>query len=85
MAGKQIGLVQKKTSSGGEPVFIEMPFKAVVYCGYVDILVHLNCGDRAAIRNYNKTVGAAYPNLLVKDEKAWQTQRKILSAALRNK
>ena len=61
-----------------------MPLRPVVLCGYVDILVNLNCDGVDEVRNYNKEVGQIYPELKV-DEGNWKKNRKSQQEALKRK
>jgi hypothetical protein len=62
---------------------VKMP-KAQVYCGFAEILVHLNCSNVADLRKHNQTIGKDYEKLHV-EETNWQKNRKKLLSQLQDK
>lgn len=51
--------------------------RKLAYCGYADILAHLNCRSAADIRAYNDKVGGLNAGLYIPEER-WQKSKNKL-------
>jgi hypothetical protein len=61
-----------------------MASAAVVYCGYAEILAHVECKNLEALRSYNSKMSQENVNMVVNEE-AWSRNRKRLLQSATNR
>jgi hypothetical protein len=53
----------------------------IAFCGFADVLAHLNCKSVHQLREYNKDIGTMYPAMHIA-EIEWQKRRKKLEESI---